>query len=88
MELELGLQEGGGVGVEAELLRMIRNSFFMCFSNLLSRFQSPIGIQSSHLSRLHHPGTMLGTFCPGVMTPIGKPGLKPVPNWDNMRVRS
>ena len=79
MELELGIQDGGGVGVEAELLRMIRNSFF---SNLLSRFQSPTGIQSSHLSLLHHPGTMLGTFCPGVMTPIGKPGLKPVPNRD------
>ena len=83
MELELGIQDGGGVGVEAELLQMIRNSFF---SNLLSRFQSPTGIQSSHLSRLHHPGTMLGTFCPGVMTPIGKPGLKPVPNRDNIHV--
>ena len=31
MELELGLQEGGGMGVEAELLRMIRNSFFFVF---------------------------------------------------------
>ena len=83
MELELGIQEGGGVGVEAELLQMIRNNFF---SNLLSRFQSPTGIQSSHLSRLHHPGTMLGTFCPGVMIPVGKPGLKPVPNQDNIHV--
>ena len=83
MELELGIQEGGGVGVEAELLRMIRNSFF---SNLLSRFQSPTGIQSSHLSRLHHPGTMFGTFCPGVMIPIEKSGLKPVSNRDNIHV--
>ena len=86
MELELGIQEGGGVGVEAELLWMIRNSFFLFFFNLLSRFQSPTGIQSSHLSRLHHPGTMLGTFCPGVMIPVGKPGLKPVPNRDNIHV--
>ena len=31
MELELGIQEGGGVGVEAELLRMTRNSFFFVF---------------------------------------------------------
>ena len=31
MELELGIQEGGGLGVEAELLRMIRNSFFCLF---------------------------------------------------------
>ena len=34
MELELGLQEGGGVGVEAELLRMIRNSFFFVFFSI------------------------------------------------------